>query len=339
MKRFDAEFAQLAARTGLANVTRAYPYHPSHVYASDADAVPPRLLHPAFGGSYDWHSAVHMHWLLARVLRCNPAIDEAGEITALFDAHLRAETIDVECAYFARPHTESFERTYGWAWLLALAQELAALGSAGARWQAALAPLAAVIVERYRRYLPRAHWPIRHGMHSNSAFGLLLPLDYARATGDTALESLLVDCALRWFGDDRDVPARWEPSGADFLSPSLIEAELMRKVMAPFDYARWFDGFLPEFARGGPPQLLTPVTVSDRSDPQIVHLDGLNLSRAWCLGGIASAFAGDARGRAAHAAHARHLAAGLEGLASADYVGAHWLASFAALALTATAAE
>ena len=336
---FDRAFARSAARIGLANVTREYPYQPSHAFASAADAVTPRELHPAFHGSYDWHSSVHMHWLLARVLRLFPALDEATAIADIFDRHLDPRAIAAECAYFERPHAASFERTYGWAWLLALAQELATLGNAGARWSGAVAPLAALIVGRYESYLPRAQWPIRHGTHANSAFGLLFALDYARATANAPFDAALVDCAQRWFGADRDAPASWEPSGADFLSPSLVEAELMRRVLAGAEYSRWFDRFLPRFSHAEPAGLFAPVGVSDRSDPQIVHLDGLNLSRAWCMRGIARTFAGDARGRAASGASARHLAPGLAGLASADYVGAHWLATFAALALSDSAAE
>ncbi len=339
MNSFDREFASHAASVALANVTREYPVQPSHVYASAADAVAPRVLHPAFYGSYDWHSSVHMHWLLARVLRLHPAIAERAAIAALFDRHLCADNIAAECAYFARPHTGSFERTYGWAWLLALAHELEAMGAAAARWSAAVAPLAASIVERWTNYLPRAQWPIRHGMHANSAFGLTLALDFARATHHAAFETLIVDRARRWFGADRTAPAAWEPSGADFLSPSLTESALMHRVLAAREYDGWFDGFMPHFAQGEPAVLFVPVEVSDRGDPQIVHLDGLNLSRAWCFAEIAGAFDGDARGAAANAAHVRHLAAGLEGLASADYVGGHWLATFAALAMPATAAE
>jgi hypothetical protein len=339
MRSFDLEFARHAARVALANVTREYPSQPSHVHASAADAVAPRALHPAFYGSYDWHSSVHMHWLLARVLRRYPAIAERAAIETLFDRHLRVDSIAAECAYFARPHTASFERTYGWAWLLALAQELDGLGAAGARWSAAVAPLATLIVERWTKHLPRAQWPIRHGIHANSAFGLVLALDFARATRHAAFQTQVIACARRWFGADCAVPAAWEPSGADFLSPSLTEAALMGRVLAAREYSDWFDAFLPRFAGSEPANLFAPVAVSDRSDPQIVHLDGLNLSRAWCFGEIARAFGGDARGAAATAAGARHLAAGLEGLASADYVGAHWLVSFAALAMPATAAE
>ncbi|HEY7788726.1 MAG TPA: DUF2891 domain-containing protein [Casimicrobiaceae bacterium] len=339
MSSFDPAFARNAARIALTNVTREYPSQPSHVFASAADAVTPRVLHPAFYGSYDWHSSVHMHWLLARVLRLHPALDEAGDIIALLDRHLTRENIAAECAYFARPHTGSFERSYGWAWVLALAQELAALGEIGARWGAAIAPLATLIVARFEEYLPRAQRPIRHGMHANSAFGLIFALAFARVTRRAAFEALIVDRATRWFGSDREAPARWEPSGADFLSPSLVEAELMRRVLAPGVYATWFDLFLPQFADAAPVTLFTPVGVSDRGDWQIAHLDGLNLSRAWCFGGIARAFRGDARGHMASIAFERHLDAGLAGMASAEYAGTHWLASFAALALSTTAAE
>jgi DUF2891 family protein len=339
LSTFDRAFARSAARLALANVTREYPYQPSHVFASAADAVLPRVLHPAFYGSYDWHSSVHMHWLLARVLRLHPGVDEAAAIRAVFDRHLDPLAIAGECAYFERPHAATFERTYGWAWLLALAQALDALGETGARWTAALAPLAAVIADRYARYLPRAQWPIRHGLHANSAFGLVFALDHARAIRNATLESTIVDSAMRWYGADRDAPAAWEPSGTDFLSPSLVEAELMRRVLPAAGYSRWFDLFLPRFSQAEPAELFMPAGVGDRGDPQIVHLDGLNLSRAWCLRGIAHAFAGDARGRAASGACARHLGAGMAGLASADYVGTHWLASFAALALADSAAE
>lgn len=339
MNAFDPAFALNAAQAALLNVTREYPCQPAHVFASAADAVTPRALHPAFYGSYDWHSSVHMHWLLARVLRRYPALASAGDIIAVFDRHFTPANVEAECAYFARPHTGSFERTYGWAWALALAQELIALDDAGARWRDAMAPLAALIVARYQDYLPRAQWPIRHGMHANSAFGLVFALDYARATRHAAFEALIVDRATRWFGADRDVPAQWEPSGTDFLSPSLIEAELMRRVLAPGEYTAWFDGFLPQFADAFPDVLFAPVGLSDRGDWQIAHLDGLNLSRAWCLAGIAGTFRGDARGQAASLACQRHLDAGLAGMASAEYAGTHWLASFAALALSATAAE
>ncbi len=328
------------ARTALANIALEYPNKQDHVIAGPADVQPSRTLHPAFHGSFDWHSCVHMHWLLARVLRLHPALPERSAIEALFDRNLAPAPIAGELAYLQRAEATTFERTYGWAWLLKLAEELTRCGSDGQRWQQALAPLAATFATRYADYLPRAQYPWRYGMHTNSAFGLALAIDFARACGHPALESQCAAKAKAWFGDDRAGPAAWEPSGADFLSPALMEAELMRRVLAPTAFGDWLAGWLPEFAAGEPATLFTPVAVSDRSDGHIVHLDGLNLSRAWCLRGIAGAL-DDADPRAAVALTAadRHLAAGVEGLASADYAGTHWLATFGVLALTGSAAS
>ena len=332
----DATFSRFAAQA-LANLAREYPNQPGHVLAAASDLVPTRTLHPAFHGSYDWHSAVHMHWLLARLVRADPALPQRAAIVELFERNCTPQAIAGECAYFARPHTQSFERMYGWAWLLHLASELARSGDPQLRRCGAnLAPLAAIIVARYRAYLPRARHPVRHGVHANSAFGLAFALDHARLDGDAALADLFASTARAWYGDDCDAPARWEPSGADFLSPVLMEAELMRRVLAPDEFARWLGGFLPGLANGSPAALMTPVTVTDRADPQLVHLDGLNLSRAWCMRGIAAALPrGDPRVPVLRAAADAHLAAGMEGIASGEYVGEHWLASFALLALTA----
>ena len=205
-----------------------------------------------------------------------------------------------------------------------------------ARWSAALAPLARAFTARWLDFLPRTHHPIRHGVHANSAFGLALALDFARVAGAAEFERALVAKALAWYAADRDAPAAWEPSGADFLSPVLVEADLMRRVLDAPAFSRWLDEFLPGLARGEPATLFAPVPVSDRGDPQIVHLDGLNLSRAWSFAGIARALpAGDARAPVLASAVGRHLDAGMSGLDSDDFVGAHWLASFAALALIA----
>jgi hypothetical protein len=241
-----------------------------------------------------------------------------------------------ERAYVQRPDAASFERTYGWAWLLELARELRASNDPLARrWSAAMAPLADAFVARWLDYLPRADYPLRYGVHSNSAFGLAFALDYAVAVGASAIADACRDRARRWFLDDRDAPAGWEPSGADFLSPVLAEADLMRRVLGPDDFSAWLGSFLPGIARGEPATLFAPVAVSDRSDPQIVHLDGLNLSRAWHWRGIAASLpAADPRHEIASAAAATHLAAGVNGLGTEHYVGAHWLATFATLALT-----
>jgi hypothetical protein len=328
-----SRFAQIA----LANVAREYPNHPGHVLDGPADALTPRVLHPVFYGSYDWHSCVHMHWLLARVRRLFPALPQAEAAGRVFDAHLTQSAIAAEVAYFHRPGTQSFERTYGWAWLLALVGELHASDDAGARrWREALAPLAAALRQRYLDFLPRARYPIRYGVHPNSAFGLAFALDYARTCGERALETALCDKAAAWYADDRDLPAAWEPSGSDFFSPALVEADLMRRVLPAPRFAQWLAQALPGLCDGDPATLFHPVTVSDRTDPQIVHLDGLNLSRAWCLRGIAQALGESSTcGARLHAAAERHLAAGMVGLTSGDYFGEHWLATFATVALTA----
>ena len=327
-----ASFAQVA----LANVVREYPNKPDHVQCGPDDVRSTRSLHPAFYGSFDWHSCVHMHWLLARVRRLFPGLPQQDAIVAIFDRHLAPANIGQECAYLERPESRSFERTYGWAWLLELAHELGrAKDTAAQRWAAALAPLADAIVRRYLAYLPLQRYPLRAGLHANSAFGLLFALDYGRAANESALEALCMDAARRWFGDDRNAPAAWEPSGADFLSPALIEADLMRRVLAPRAFSDWLGGFLPELAHRQPAALFTPAVVDDRSDPFLVHLDGLNLSRAWSFRGIAASLpADDPRHPALRKAAEEHLAAGLAGLASGQYVGEHWLAAFATLALT-----
>jgi hypothetical protein len=324
-------FAALA----LANVVREYPNAPGHVLGAPSDLLPTRALHPSFYGSYDWHSCVHMHWLLARLRRGCPGLPQRTEIDALFDRHFAPAAIAGECAYLARPNTQSFERTYGWAWLLKLAAELArAQDDAAQRWSAQLAPLAGAMVARYLAYLPRAQYPIRHGIHPNSAFGLDFALDYARIAGVPELAQACLARARQWYGADRDAPAAWEPSGSDFLSPALMEAHLMRQVLPAREFGAWLGGFLPGLGDGRPPSLFQPASVADRTDPQIVHLDGLNLSRAWCLRGIAAALPeGDARVPVLRDSATVHLSAGMAGIGSGDYFGEHWLASFALLAL------
>lgn len=330
-----AELAARFAAVALANVDREYPHKLDHVMGGDADAASPRALHPAFHGSFDWHSCVHMHWLLARILRRHPRLGSAGAIAEVFDRHLAREAIAAEVAYLGRPGAASFERTYGWAWLLKLAQEIAAgQGESFRRWQASLAPLAEAFVARYLDYLPKANHPLRTGMHANSAFGLAFALDYGRDRGEDALVALCEAKAREWFGADRDYPAAWEPSGSDFLSPALMEADAMRRVLGRDEFASWLTAFLPGLSAASPATLFTPAVPTDRSDPQIVHLDGLNLSRAMCFNGMTAALpAGDSRIPVLHAAASAHLAAGMQGLESADYMGAHWLASFAVLAL------
>jgi hypothetical protein len=313
------------ARLPLAGITRAYPHKLDHVVTGNGEVTDPRTLHPAFYGCYDWHSAVHGHWALVRVLRRYPDVPDAVAIRAALDTNLTADHLAAEAAYFAGPYRQAFERTYGWAWLLELARELDGWDDPdGARWAAHVAPLAGVIVERWLAFLPRQAHPIRSGGHANTAFGLALALDYARQVGAHELAELIVARALSYFGDDVGAPAAWEPGGEDFLSPALVEADLMRHVVA--DFPAWLARFLPAL----PASLQVPVEVGDRSDPKLAHLDGLNLSRAWCLRAIAGALpAADPRRGAFAAAAAAHARAGLAHVATGDYMGEHWLATFA----------
>lgn len=329
------ELASRLARIALDGIVREYPNSPAHVLADAADARRPRELHPAFYGCFDWHSAVHGHWLLARLLRLLPALPEAAAIRAALGAHLTAANLRAEAAYFAEPGRRGFERPYGWAWLLKLAEELMGWDDPdGRRWSAAVAPLAGQIAGLYLEFLPRLTYPVRSGAHGSTAFGLAFALDYAAAAGHGPLRELVVARSLDYFGADRGAPAAWEPGGGDFLSPCLAEADLMRRVLPAGQFPQWLAAFLPELAAGGPPQLLTPAVVSDRSDGQIVHLDGLNLSRAWHMWGVAGALPpGDPRRAALHEAAGRHARAGLAGVGSGDYMGDHWLGSFALLML------
>jgi hypothetical protein len=328
------DLATRFADVALANVVREFPNKLDHVMDGADDVRRPRELHPVFYGSFDFHSSVHMHWLLARLRRLHAGLPQRAAVAALFDRHLTEDAIAQECAYVERPASRSFSRTYGWAWCLELARELRRANDADARrWAARLAPLARAFVVRYLDYLPIQHYPLRTGLHPSSAFGLLFALDYARAADEPALAALCVEAAETWFAADRDAPAHWEPSGADFLSPTLIEAMLMRRVLAQDAFAHWLGGFLPGIARREPRALFEPAQVTDRSDPFIVHLDGLNLSRAWCFRGVAEALPPtDPRVSILRAAADRHRAAGMSGLEGGDYMGEHWLATFALLA-------
>jgi hypothetical protein len=300
------------------------------VVTRPGDIAAPREHHPIFFGSFDWHSCVHGHWLLARVLRLCPDLEIAADIRAHFDDAFTADKVAGELAYFERPTSRGFERPYGWAWLLKLAAELDLLGGA---WARTLAPLAIAIANRFKAFLPHADYPVRAGVHSNTAFALALAHDYAGVVGDNDLSALVRSKAEVWYGGDTDCQA-WEPSGEDFLSSALMEAELMRRVMACEAFQSWFAAFLPTAAEGRPAALFSPARVSDRSDGKIAHLDGLNLSRAWCWRGIASALADTDPVRAiALAASREHLDAALPHL-DADYMGEHWLASFALLAVS-----
>lgn len=317
------------ARIALGHVTREYPHKPDHVMTAD-DAYAPRRVHPIFFGSFDWHSCVHGYWLLARIRRLFPDLAEAGAIDALFDDAFTANKVEAERAYLDQPLSRGFERPYGWAWLLMLQSELMVAASPHA---ATLGPLADAFADRWRAHLPLMTYSVRVGTHANTAFALVLADRYARVASDTGLRTLMAERAQHWFGADRDARA-WEPSGEDFLSPVLMEAMAMRRLLPAPAFAAWFATFLPALADGQPETLLTPVRVSDRSDGRIAHLDGLNLSRAWAMRDIAAASDGPVA-QTLHAAAAEHLSVAIDQIAG-DYMGEHWLASFALLAMTGT---
>ncbi|MGB9430569.1 MAG: DUF2891 domain-containing protein [Gammaproteobacteria bacterium] len=332
----DEQTAARFARMALANVVREYPNHIMHILNDDADARIPKALHPAFFGSYDWHSAVHSHWLLVRLLRLFPETAFAGVARARLDAHLTATNMHAECGYFSAPHRAGFERPYGLAWLLQLAAELTEWhDSAAVRWRAALRPLEDLAVARFIAWLPKLNHPIRSGEHSQTAFALGLVHDYASSTQHAALRTLVESRSRDFYAHDVNAPLAYEPSGHDFLSPALAEADLMRRILPRADFPNWLTKFLPQIPKMENTNWLPPVSSRDRADGKLAHLDGLNLSRAWMLEGIAGALpAGDPR-RAVLLASARiHAQAGLESVTEEHYEGSHWLPSFAVYLLT-----
>ena len=329
------------ARLALKGIDQEFPNKPEHVMAGPKEVLGPKALHPAFFGCYDWHSSVHGHWMLVRLLRVVPELPERNEIRAMLGSHFTARNVKVESEYFLRKESKSFERPYGWAWLLKLSEELHGWDDADAKvWSKNLKPLADVIVAHYLEYFPKQTYPIRTGVHPNTAFGLAFAHDYARAIGDKSLIALINERARAYFGADADVPAAWEPGGADFFSPSLTEADLMQRVLAPKSSTPGSRGSSPEHPKASPRSLFAPATVTDRTDPQLVHLDGLNLSRAWGMKSIAAALPeGDPARAILTASAARHAESALEHVASGDYAGEHWLASFAVYLLTTAPAE
>lgn len=328
MTHLTAHIAARFAGLTLSHLGRRYPFKMDLVYNGPEDVLEPAEHHPIFHGSFDWHSCVHGWWQVMRLLRLYPDLPQAAEIRARADAMLVPDKAAGERAYLARPMSSGFERPYGWAWLLALHAELE---RHAAPWAAALAPLARDFAGRFHAFLPKLTYPLRVGTHFNIAFALILADGWA-AGRDEALRVLIHERALHWFGNDRDCQA-WEPGGDEFLSSALCEALLMSRLLPRSDFLAWFDGFLPRLRDGEPASLFTPAIVSDRSDGKIAHLDGLNLSRAWCWQGIAAALPqDDERIAPILAATERHLAASLPHVAG-DYMGEHWLASFALLAL------
>lgn len=325
--QFDAPSAQRFADLALACAHKEYPNKVAHVLASDADAKPPRELTPAFYGCYDWHSSVHGHWLLARLARTFPDAPFAAPARAALAKSLTAANIRAEADYLRGPGRASFERPYGLAWLLQLGAELREWDDPLARELSAnLRPLEVAAIERISIWLPKLAYPVRSGEHSQSAFALGLMLDAA----DGEFSKLIRDRAYAFYSNDKSCPLAYEPSGEDFLSPCLAEADAMRRVLPAAPFAAWLRIFLPQIPANGSASWLAPALVTDRSDPKLAHLDGLNLSRAWMLEGIASGLpAGDRRIRALAAAAARHRDAGLAGVTGEHYEGGHWLGSFA----------
>jgi hypothetical protein len=327
----DAAAAARFANLALGCVHLEYPNKLAHTLASDADARPPRLLTPAFYGCYDWHSSVHGHWLLVRLARQFPQAPFAAQARAALARSLTAGNVAGEVVYLQTPGRASFERPYGLAWLLMLAAELRQWDDPQARqWVAILQPLEREAAARLSTWLPKLHYPIRVGEHSQTAFAFGLVHDWSRVAGDAAMRTLIERRARAFYGDDRNCPLDYEPSGEDFLSPCLAEADLMRRVLAPSGYAQWLRTFLPGIPQGPQARWLEPGVVTDRSDPKLAHIDGLNLSRAWMLQGIASGLPPrDRRIAALEAAARAHAAAALPAVTGEHYEGGHWLGTFA----------
>jgi hypothetical protein len=327
------------ARVALVNIKREFPSGVYHTMKAPGDfPFRPRARTPVFYGSFDWHSCVEMHWLLVRLLRVAPGSVPAGEIRAALSAHFESVALAAEEDFITSPDGRQ-ERPYGWGWALALAHETDSWDDQhGRKWAAALAPLAEKIGQLLVEWLPKATYPVRHGAHANSAFGLSLALPYATAraqAGEPGLRDAIMAKAGAWFGADMLYPAAWEPSGQDFLSPALTEAELMAQVLEPAEFADWLGLFLPGIETGAPPALFTPAVVSDAADGHIAHLHGLNASRAWGWRRLAQSLpAGDPRVAAAEEAARTHAAAALPHVVGDDYMVEHWLAAYAVLMLS-----
>jgi hypothetical protein len=327
----DASAAGRFARLALACVHKEYPNKIAHVLNSEGDVKAPSALTPAFYGCYDWHSSVHGHWLLVRVARLFPDAPFAAGAREAVGRSLTPDNIAAEVRYYTGPGRVSFERPYGLAWLLQLAAELREWNDPDARrWADALRPLEAAAAARLKDWLPKLSRPIRIGEHDQTAFAFGLILDWARIAGDAQMVDLLSSTTTRFYGGDRDCPTAYEPSGQDFLSPCLAEADLMRRVMLPARFAAWLREFLPAIPTDGRAAWLTPEVVTDPTDPKLAHLDGLNLSRAWMLDGISQGLPpSDPRRAALQAAAKSHRAAGLNAVTGEHYEGGHWLGSFA----------
>jgi hypothetical protein len=328
---FDEAAAARFADLALACVGREYPNKIAHALESDADVKPPRLLTPVFFGCYDWHSSVHGHWLLARLARLFPNAPFALPARAALRAAFTPEKVSGEVAYLAAPGRATFERPYGLAWLLRLAAELRSWDDPEARqWAATIQPLEHAAADRLKDWVVKLAHPVREGEHGQTAFAFGLVLDWARAAHDEEMERVLGPRVRALYAKDRSCPLAYEPSGQDFLSPCLAEADLMRRLLDPPAFARWLADFLPSIPRDPSTPWLEPAVVSDPTDGKLAHLDGLNLSRAWMLDGIAASLpSGDSRLPALRAAAESHRASGLVSVTGAHYEGGHWLGTFA----------
>ncbi|MBE7620898.1 DUF2891 domain-containing protein [Gluconacetobacter entanii] len=331
MTVLDQSLSEHFARVALGHVTRPFPTLPALVLRSANDLHLPQDIHPIFFGSLDWHSCVHGYWLLTRLLRLFPDFSARNSIEDLFAKQFTAANVMAETEYFSIPLHHGFERPYGWGWVLQLSAELQNHPVLGGYHQT-FSPLAARIAELYRNFLPVASYPVRVGTHYNSAFSMSLSLDYAEKESDSVLHRLIRQKALEWFSNDAACQA-WEPCGDEFLSPSLVEAALMARILGSEQFTAWFDTFLPDLDKGLPATLFTPAEVTDRADGKIAHLDGLNLSRVWCWRQILAKLpeSWPARSRV-HKACDIHLHASLPHV-TGDYMGEHWLATYAVMAL------
>jgi len=332
----DIATAEHLSGLALKCLHKEYPNKLDHVMNGENEVLEPHVLHPAFYGCYDWHSSVHGHWMLVRILKTFPAIKNAQEIRAELNKSFTTQNINAEIAYLAQANRKSFERTYGWAWLLKLSEELHDWNDAdGILWNSTVSPLAEKFVLRFTEFLPNQVYPIRTGVHPNTAFALGFALDYARKTSNAAFEKILISTSLTYFLKDTHYPLAFEPSGEDFFSPALMEASLLRRVLPENEFRSWLVEFFGKIDSQSLAPILIPAIVSDRTDPKLAHLDGLNLSRAWCLREVASAFPAQSPERDLfEAAALKHEDAAVPYIASGNYEGDHWLASFAIYLLT-----
>lgn len=328
--RLDKRQAYRLSKMALHCMQKEYPYKLGQVVGSDEDLQSPQKLHPAFYGCFDWHSAVHGHWLLVRILKEYPSIENADTILTKLQENINEENIMGELSYFERPTEKSFERTYGWAWLLKLAEELHTWDHPKAReMETSLQPLTDFIENKYLDFLPRLGYPIRVGEHTNTAFGLTFAYDYAITLNRDALKKIIEEKARKFYFEDVECPITWEPGGFDFLSPCLEEIDIMRRILPKGEFEPWLSKFLPELI--DPKFNLEVAKVTDRSDGKLVHLDGANFSRAWTLYGLASAYP-----EYSHLENMadKHVAHSIGLIDDGEYSGTHWLGSFAVYALT-----